>query len=201
MYEATTKYNKPFIGSKFIPYYKVFHFSYRIVFFNIICVSYSTRTSFYKLCGFHKSRSHIKIVYTSSQIWCSGFIVTLFKKLAGTKEALFWKVSVRSTNFYFVMHRFRKFIIIIIITIIKCLDVTHKSALLLNIYNVSKVSPPFCKLSAFTCRIEISEFVFCLMMTLNFATVLPLDALRRLIPPVQILLHLLQNLVCFTMLH
>ena len=39
------------------------------------------------------------------------------------------------------MHCFRKFIIIIIIIIIKCLDVTHKSTFLLNIHNGPKVFP------------------------------------------------------------
>jgi len=37
------------------------------------------------------------------------------------------------------MRSFRK--LIIIITVIKCLDVTHKNTLLLNIYNGSKVFP------------------------------------------------------------
>jgi hypothetical protein len=47
----------------------------------------------------------------------------------------------------------------------------------------------FWKLSAFVCRIEISEILFRSMLTLNIATVLPLDALRRLMQSVGILVR------------
>ena len=47
----------------------------------------------------------------------------------------------------------------------------------------------FWKLSAFVCQIEISQILNCFMLTSTVATVLPLDALPRLMPSVGILVY------------
>lgn len=52
---------------------------------------------------------------------------------------------------------------------------------LLPVCSGSEFAPPFWKLSAFVCRIEISEILHCLIFTLNVVVFLLLDPPRRLI--------------------
>ena len=58
---------------------------------------------------------------------------------------------------------------------------------------VQNFALPFWKLSAFVCRIEISEILNC-FVDLNVATALPLDALRRLMPSAGILVYSMEGL-------
>jgi len=50
--------------------------------------------------------------------------------------------------------------------------------------------------STLVCRIEISQILFCLMLTFKLATVFTLDQLRRLMTSVKMLVYSMESLVC-----
>jgi len=54
---------------------------------------------------------------------------------------------------------------------------------------------PFYKLLAFECLIKISEILLFLILTLKVSTVLALDALRRLISSVSIVVYCMEGLL------
>jgi hypothetical protein len=52
--------------------------------------------------------------------------------------------------------------------------------------------------STLVCRIEISQILFCLMLTFKLAAVLTLDQLRRLMKSVRMLVYSMESLLCLT---